>query len=171
MKNSNNSILIIIMVAVIVSSLTIIMMNKDKNNKKPVEEEEVVEKFYLSQRFYNTGDYIDTDKDGVKALDKDSYIIYTFNNFCIFTTPCDEIFKVVMDKYKIDIVSVPFSELKETKYYDTVKLAPSVLLIKDGEIISYLKADSDEDFKRYQDPDEFEKWLDKYIYLEKEANE
>ena len=170
MKNNNNSILIIIMVVFIVSSMTIVLMKIDKNNKKPVEEEEVVEKFYLSDQFYNAGEYIETDSEGVKELAKDSYIIYTFNNFCIFTTPCDEIFKVVMDKYKIDIVSVPFSELKDTKYYDKVKLAPSILLIKDGEIVTYLRADSDEDFKKYQDSEVFEEWLSEYIYLEKEAN-
>ena len=28
-----------------------------------------------------------------------------------------------------------------------------------------------EDFKKYQDPEVFEKWLGEYIYLEKEANE
>lgn len=168
MDNKKNSIILIIMVAVIAASITIVMMNKNNNsNNKEPDEPKVIEKFYLSDQFYNTGDYIDTDVEGVKNLNKDSFIIYTFNNFCIFTTPCDEIFKVVMDKYKIDIVSVPFSELKETKYYNTIKLAPSIILVKDGEVVTYLRADSDEDFKKYQDPDAFEKWLGEYIYLEK----
>ena len=162
MKNSNKSLIIIICIVVVLATSSILFFGKNKEPK-----EEKIEKFYLSDKYYNHGEYITTTSEELKNLDKDNYIIYTYNNFCIFTTPCDEIFKVVMDKYKIDIVSVPFSELKKTEYYKEVKLAPSIVLIKDGKVVTYLRADSDEDFKKYQDSKEFEKWLDKYIYLEK----
>ena len=165
MNNNNKKLVVILCALVIILTCCIVFFNK-KDDKK----EEKIEKFYLSEKYYNQGEFITIDSEQLKELNKESFIVYTYNNFCIFTTPCDEIFKVVMDKYKIDIVSVPFSELKKTDYYKTVKLAPSILIIKDGEIVTYLKADSDEDFKKYQDSKEFEKWLDKYIYLEKEAN-
>ena len=166
MKDNNKTLVVILAALVIILTCCTIFFNK----KEKENEEEEIEKFYLSEKYYNQGEFVTIDSEGLKELNKDNLIIYTYNNYCIFTTPCDEIFKVVMDKYKIDIVSVPFSELKKTDYYETVKLAPSIIIIKDGKIVTYLKADSDEDFKRYQDSEEFEKWLDKYIYLEKEAN-
>ena len=76
-----------------------------------------------------------------------------------------------MVKDGIDVVSITFENFKKTDFYKEVKLAPSILIIKEGKIVTYLRADSDEDFDRYQDTEAFEKWLNKYIYLEKEASE
>ena len=77
--------------------------------------------------------------------------------------PCDEIFKKVMNKYNISFLYLPYEEMKNTFIYDEVKLAPSVILIKEGEIVAYLDAESDEDLLKYQDTEEFEKWLTSYI--------
>ncbi len=136
--------------------------------KKP--QEEKIEKFGLTDKYYGNGEFVKVDASALNELDKESFLLYTYNNFCIFKIPCDEIFQEAMTEKKIDIISIPFSEFKQTKYYKTVKLAPSVMIIKNGEIVKFLDAESDEDFNRYQDKDEFIKWLDKYIYLEKEAN-
>ena len=57
--------------------------------------------------------------------------------------------------------------MKNTKFYENVKYAPSVIIIKDGEIVSYLDANSDKDLEKYQDANKFIKWLKEYIYLEK----
>ena len=38
-------------------------------------------------------------------------------------------------------------------------------IIKNGKLINYLDTEKDEDLNRYQDSLEFEKWLNKYIYL------
>ena len=72
-----------------------------------------------------------------------------------------------MKKYNIDFVSIPFDKFKETKYYENVKYAPSIIIIKEGEIIDYLDANSDDDFNKYEDEKEFEKWLDNYVYFGK----
>ena len=62
---------------------------------------------------------------------------------------------------------MPFSEFKKTVFYDTVKYAPSVIIVRNNSIIAYLDANKDEDLEKYQDVDKFEKWLNEYIYLEK----
>ena len=41
------------------------------------------------------------------------------------------------------------------------------MIIKNNEIVAYLDANSDEDLNRYQDLEEFESWLDNYIYFSK----
>ena len=53
--------------------------------------------------------------------------------------------------------------MKKTFIYDDVKLAPSVILIKEGKIVTYLNTESNDDLPKYKDADEFEKWLTSYI--------
>ena len=160
--------IIFIVILLVILGLGIFFIIK---NKKTEEEEVKIEKFYLSDKYYANGDFISVDYKELKELNKDSYVLYTYNNFCIFTIPCEDIFKEIMVKDGIDVVSITFENFKKTDFYKEVKLAPSILIIKEGKIVTYLRADSDEDFDRYQDTEAFEKWLNNYIYLEKEASE
>ncbi len=122
--------------------------------------------FYLTEKYYNNGDYISVLASDIK--DNESYILYTYNNFCILPVHCENIFKEVMEKNKIDVLSIPFEEFKNTSFYKKVKYAPSVLIIKNGEIVAYLDANSDNDLEKYQDTTKFEEWLKNYIFLEKD---
>ena len=122
------------------------------------------EKIYLSDKYYNEGNYI-----SVKSLDgleKDSYVLYTYNYYCSFKIPCEKVFKEYMEKYKIDFISMPFEYFKQTSFYRKVKFGPSVVVIKEGKIIAYLDADKDEDLEKYQDSKKFEEWINNYIYTE-----
>ena len=125
------------------------------------------DKFYLNNRYYNKGEYIDINKKELKRLKNKSYILFTYNNYCTMSTPCENVFKEFMNKYKIDIVSIPYEEFKDTKFSKTVKYAPSVLIIQKGKIISYLDAESDEDLSKYQNEEDFENWIKEYIYVKK----
>ena len=122
------------------------------------------EKIYLSDKYYNEGNYI-----SVKSLDgleKDSYVLYTYNYYCALKIPCEKVFKEYMEKYKIDFISMPFEYFKQTSFYRKVKFGPSVVVIKEGKIIAYLDADKDEDLEKYQDSKKFEEWINNYIYTE-----
>ena len=72
-----------------------------------------------------------------------------------------------MKKYNINIYKMPYELMKKTFIYEKVKYAPSIIIIKKGEIIGYLDAEKDSDLEKYQNADKFEEWLSKYIYLEK----
>lgn len=119
------------------------------------------EKLTLTEKYYNEGKFITVNT--LDNLEKETYILYTYNNYCTFEIPCDKIFKEYMEKYKIDFISMPFKEFKNTKYYNKVKYAPSIIIIKQGKIISYLDANKNEDLNKYQDVHEFERWINKYI--------
>ena len=122
-------------------------------------------KFSIEKEYYKDSKYIDVNSEDIKKLkeNKKSFIVFTYNNYCMLEIPCDEIFKKVMNKYNISFFYLPYEEMKNTFIYDKVKLAPSVILIKEGEIVAYLDAESDEDLLKYQDTEEFEKWLTSYI--------
>ena len=122
------------------------------------------EKFYLEDKYYNSGNYIDIDSTLFDKIKDESYVLFTYNNFCNMSKPCEEVFEEYMKKYKIDFISMPFEEFRKTKFYDKVKYAPSIIIVQNGEIVSYLDAELDEDIDKYQNVDLFEKWINKYIY-------
>ena len=72
-----------------------------------------------------------------------------------------------MTKYSIDFIKIPFDKFKETYLYDEVKYAPSIIVVSDRKVITYLDANKDEDLDKYQDEKAFEKWLNNYIYFTK----
>lgn len=123
------------------------------------------EVFSLSEKYYNNGDYISISSEEIS--DNESYLLYIYNNFCALPVHCENIFKEAMEKYKIDVLSMPFDDFKNTNYYKKVKYAPSIIIVKNGEIISFLDANSDRDLDKYQDANKFINWLKEYIYLEK----
>lgn len=122
-------------------------------------------KIYLTDKYYNEGKFIK--KNSLSTIKNDNYILYTYNPFCSFPKPCEKVFKSFMIKYKIDIISMPFSSFKKTDLYKKVKYAPSVIIIKKGKAVAYLDASSDNDIDKYQDEQAFTAWIKNYIYLEK----
>lgn len=127
------------------------------------------ERFYLTDKYYNKGEYVKISSSELENIKNDSMIIYTYNNFCNLPIHCETIFQEFMDKYKIDFISIPFSGFKNTTFYHDVSFAPSIIIVNNGKIIDYLKADSDNDYDKYQKVDVFEEWLSKYVYFSKEA--
>ena len=116
---------------------------------------------YLTDKYYNSGEFITVNSNGLK--DDEIFILYTYNNYCSLPIHCENIFKEFMEKYNIDFLSMPYAEFRKTKYHDVVKYAPSIIVIDNGKIISYLDANSKEDLEKYQDVKKFEKWLYNYI--------
>ena len=51
---------------------------------------------------------------------------------------------------------------------DSIKYLPSAAIYRQGELIKYLDAESDEDIPFYQSAENFRNWLSKYINLSKE---
>ena len=151
----NKKILIILIILLIFTGCT----NKKNNNTST---------FYLDDKYYNKTDYIKVNSSELDELSHSSFLLFTYNNYCTLKIPCENIFSDFMKKYKIGIVSIKFEDFKNTKYYDKVKYAPSILVIKEGKIIDYLDAESDDDLDKYQDVDEFTKWVKKYINLKGE---
>lgn len=124
-------------------------------------------KLHLDDKYYNEGKFIDVTHEELDNLDSKNYLLFTYNNYCNFSIPCDNIFREVLEEAKIDMITIKYEEFKETKFHDTVYYAPSVMIIKDGEILAYLDAEKDEDIIRYQDTSEFKSWLKEYISFKK----
>ena len=121
------------------------------------------QKFTLDKRYYNIGEFIKVKSDDLLKLDNENYILYAYNNYCAFAIPCEDVFKEFMSKYKIDFLSITFDEFKNTKFYKEIKYAPSIIIIKEGKIVTYLDPNSDDDFEKYQDANKLEEWIKNYV--------
>ena len=142
---------------VAICALIIIAFNTTKNNTL----------FYLSDKYYNTGEIIKVDENGINNLSNDSYLLFTYNSFCSMAKPCEEVFDKVLKDNKIDYYSIPIENFRKTIFHDTVKLAPSFMIIKNGKLVAYLDPEKDSDLDYFQNESDFEKWLNSHIYLKK----
>lgn len=146
---------------IVVIVLSVFLLTGCFSNK--TNQEDGTKRIYLTSSYYNKGEFIKVDD--LTTLESDTYILFTYNNFCNLAVSCDKIFESFMKKYNIDFISIPFDKFKGTYLYETVKYAPSVIIVKDKEVVSYLDANSDEDLDKYQDETAFESYLNKYIYF------
>ena len=147
---------IITILIVIFSILVLVGCDKEKDSK-----------LYLDSKFYDKSEYIKINAEEFDKLEDKVYVVYTYESFCKLRIPCEQIFKEVMDKYNLTFYSLFVQEAQKTYIADTVRYAPSIIIIKNNKIVAYLDANSDEDLDKYQDSEQFEKWLGEYIHLEK----
>lgn len=122
-----------------------------------------IDKVTLDNKYYNNGEFIKVNSEELSDLENETFVLYTYNNYCAFAKPCEDVFKDFMTKYKIDFLSIKFEDFKNTKYYNKIKYGPSIIVISKGKIISYLDPNSDNDTNKYQEINDFESWLTKYI--------
>ena len=146
--------ILIIIFVIIVGVIGFIYLNKDN-------------RFYLEDKYYNNNEFINIDANSYNDYKNDSYILFTFNNYCNLPIPCEEIFKSFIEKNNIAILYIPFEEFKNIDLYNHVKYAPSIIVVNKGKMVAYLDAEKDDDLIKYQDENAFEEWISKYIYIKK----
>ncbi len=117
----------------------------------------------ITADYYGIGEFIETTSEELLKKSDQNYVLFVYNNYCTFKIPCDEIFLSYMKNNKINFLSMTFEEFKKTTFYSEVKYAPSIIVVKNNKIIAYLDAEKDDDILKYQDVDEFSKWINKYI--------
>ena len=57
------------------------------------------EKFYIEDKYYTNGEFIKIDSNELNQLidSKESFLLYTYNDYCSLKIPCDDIFKEVLE--------------------------------------------------------------------------
>ena len=126
-------------------------------------------KFYLNDEYYNAGILVDIDNKELTNMLKsnDSFILFTYNTYCNFKVSCESIVEEFSKNNNITVFKIPFEEFKNTKLYNTVKYAPSIVLINNGKIENYLDPNKDEDSIKYQDEKALKDYIEMYIDTKK----
>ncbi len=122
-------------------------------------------KFYLDNEYYDNGKFISINADYINDLKDKTYIVFIYNNYCNFEVPCEDIFREVIKENNLVFYTLSYEEMQKTYLKKDILYAPAVAIIKKGEIISYLDANSDDDYDKYQDKNAFLAWIKNYIYL------
>ena len=126
-------------------------------------------KFYLNDEYYNAGKLVDIDSKELTNILKsnDSFILFTYNPYCNFKVSCENVVENFSKNNNITIFKIPFEEFKNTKLYNTIKYAPSIILINNGKIENYLDPNKDEDSIKYQDEKALKDYIEMYIDTKK----
>ena len=122
-------------------------------------------KIKLEDKYYGKSKYIDLDYSKVDDLieSKENFVIFIYQPMCTMSSSFEEILDEYMKKSKISVYKMSFTDMKKTSLKDTVKFYPSFIIFKDGEVVDFLDADSDEDTKKYKELDAFKEWFESYV--------
>ena len=126
-------------------------------------------KFYLNDEYYNDGKLVDIDNKKLTNMLKsnDSFILFTYNPYCNFKVSCENVVENFSKNNNITIFKIPFEEFKNTKLYNTIKYAPSIILINNGKIETYLDPNKNEDSIKYQEEKALKDYIEMYIDTKK----
>ena len=122
-------------------------------------------KIKLEDKYYKRSEFIDVDHSKVNDLikSKESFVVFIYQPMCTMSSEFEELLDEYMDIRKISIYKMSFSDMKKTSLKDTVRFYPSFIIFKDGEVVDFLDADSNEDTNRYKILKAFKEWIESYI--------
>ena len=151
MKNKKLLIVCIIALLLVVSLLKFLVL---KDN-------------HLSKKYYGKHEYITVETDDIERMRNETYLLYIHYDYCIFTVPTYNVIQEMMYKYNISVLKMHYAKFSKTYLHDTVKYAPSLIIVKNGKILDFLDAESDEDLPIYQDSNKMAEWVSEYVDLTK----
>lgn len=121
--------------------------------------------FSLEEKYYSESNLVEIDPSKFKTLleDKESFGIFIYDASCISSSEFNKVLLEFSNKYKIYLYKISFQNMKETSLSEKVKFCPSFAIYKNGKLIDYLDASSDEDTDIYKSVDNFSNWFFGYV--------
>lgn len=124
-------------------------------------------KIKLDDKYYKRSEFIDIDYLDVDDLikSKENFVVFIYQPMCTMSSEFEKLLDEYMDIKKISIYKMSFTDMKKTSLKDTVKFYPSFIIFKDGEVVDFLDADSDEDTNKYKILKAFKEWFEGYVEI------
>jgi len=125
--------------------------------------------FSLEKKYYQNSSYIELNEEKLNTLikDKESFAVFVYQPLCTTSYEFNQILTEFSNTYQVSFYKIAFSDMKETQLGKYVKYYPSVVIYKDGEVIDYLDANSDEDTNYYKSINDFTSWFKQYVKISK----
>lgn len=95
---------------------------------------------------------------------KETFLLLVYLSGCTSCAAFKPIVEELAATKQVDIYSISLNEVKD-KYPD-IKFTPAFLIYKDGELVSYLDANKDEDTKYYENLYNLSTYVSKYLDIE-----
>ena len=124
-------------------------------------------KFEFDDNLYGRAELIEIDAAGYDELvaEKASFGLLVYQPLCTASYEFTQIVTAVTEAEQVSFYQIPFSQLKETALAEVVKYYPSFVLVREGEVVDALDAESDEDTAIYKEQTAFYDWLTGYVTL------
>lgn len=124
-------------------------------------------KFNLESKYYEESKIIDTTPSVITELEtnKESFAVFVYLNGCSSCSEFNEVLKDFINDNRMTFYKLEINDIEKTKINGLVKYAPSLVLYKNGEVVSYLNAESNDDLTYYKSSEKLKLWLEKYINL------
>ena len=122
-------------------------------------------KIKLEDKYYKSNEYIELEIDNVSKLikNKENFVIFIYQPMCTMSSKFEEVLDEYLKDKKINFYRMSFSDMKKTELKDAIRFYPSLIIFKDGEVVDFLDADSDEDTKKYKEVEAFKEWFESYV--------
>lgn len=133
------------------------------------DEEKKIEKFYLEDSHYGNAAITEITLEELETLEneKKNFGVFVYLPGC---TSCAQ-FRTVLEEYTVDknieFYTISIKNVKGSSIDEVVEYAPSLVLYKDGNVVSYLDSLSNEHIPALTTVDGFNSWLEEYIYISK----
>ncbi len=123
------------------------------------------QKFSLDSDQFGSTEYVDITGEEYENLirDKKSFLVFVDQSGCITAEGLRKNLEQVQAEKNFRVFHIMFADIRETSMHEYVKHFPSIVIVKSGEVKSWLKADADEDTERYKTKADLENWLNEYI--------
>ena len=122
--------------------------------------------FRLSDEYYGTSEMLTgLTAEGYEKLlsEKRSFVVMVDKPGCITTPPMRERMANFPDNMQFKYYQFMWSEAKESSLHNYVTFVPSVAIIREGEVVTWLRADSDEDTEYFNSAEALQSWVAKYV--------
>lgn len=122
-------------------------------------------KFELSSKYRGSSGFETIDVDELKArMDEgESFAVFVYQPACRASDELEEVVRNFSEEAQIKFLKVAFAGLRDSGLVEGLKYYPSVVLYHDGKVVSFLRADADEDLEAYQSGEGFAEWWDRYV--------
>lgn len=154
MKNKLPIILSVALVAVVVAVCVFLSF------AKPVP-------FRLDESYYNDAAIETIPADNLQRLvnDRASFAVFVSQPSCRTSADFEKILQSFIAEHPVHFYEIAFSDLKNLPFAEDVRFYPSFLIFKDGKLVDFLEADSDDDASAYTSLDGFTTWFTKQVLL------
>ena len=125
-------------------------------------------KFKIESYLYGASEVIDIQKEDYEKLinEKKSFIVMVDKPECYTTADMRARMANFPDDMQFKYYRIMWSQAKESSLHEKIKFVPSVAIVRNGIVVDFLDADSDEDTPKYNESQALQDWINNYIIFE-----
>lgn len=122
-------------------------------------------RFRLSENYYGEGGLTEITVDEMQKLidEKKSFAVFVYQPGCITSEDVEKNLASFSEKEQVILEKIKFSDVKKSGLIKGLRYYPSVALFHDGELVTFLRTDRNDDMPAYDSEEGFAKWWHRYV--------